>query len=132
MSKTSDLLRALSELAYRLQTLNMAQAAADYSYLVDWMKSPLFNNGVHLPPHPAGKSTKDEYSSNCPIPYYVQNGIADDCLSIAEAIDVLSGIKSILAEIKSSTEDIDEIIAIDAFDKYTSDLITILTGKAAC
>lgn len=129
MSDTYDLLRALSELAYRLYTLNMTQAAADYDYLVDWMKSPSFNNGVHLPPHPAGKNTKDEYSSNCPIPYYTTEDVAPGCLNVVEAVDALNGIKSILAKLKSGTEDSIEVTAIEAYETYTDDLIMVLTGE---
>ena len=129
MSDTYDLLRALSELAYRLYTLNMTQAAADYDYLVDWMKSPSFNNGVHLPPHPAGKNTIDKYSSNCPIPYYITEDVAPGCLNVVEAVDALKGIKSILAELKSGTEDSIEVTAIEAYETYTGDLITVLNGE---
>lgn len=120
--KKFDLLRALSELSYRLHTFNMRQAAADYDYIIDWMKSPLLNNGVHRRPHPAGKNTSDEYSNNCPIPFHDYNHY-EQCINKTESISILENISTIINELSSLVSDEIEVTALDAYKEYTDDIL---------
>lgn len=66
-----DELVKLREIEYELNNIGMHQIAGDIGYLVSWLVSPEYNNGVHKKPDPAGPNTIDAGSNNCPIPYIV-------------------------------------------------------------
>jgi hypothetical protein len=44
----SNELEKLHIIAFDLRGIGMMQTAGDIDYLVSWLKSPEFNNGVHL------------------------------------------------------------------------------------
>ena len=57
----SNELERLRMIAFDLREIGMLQTAGDIDYLVSWLRSPEFNNGEHLAPHPAGENTVDVY-----------------------------------------------------------------------
>lgn len=124
-----DLLEALHKCAVDLRHIGMLQAAGDYDYLVAWLRSPEFNNGEHLEPHPAGENTIDDYSNNCPIPFTPSNGIVKHCTDrdiaeqlIQSAKDIITGLSDIY------TEDIEQI-AINEYSDYSDKIIALLKGE---
>lgn len=110
-----EMLDTISEYAQRLKRINLRQLAGDYDYIVSWLKSPIWNHGEHLRPHPAGKNTIDAYSHNCPIPYYTERDIFLNCYSLSEAIYIVKSATDIFMQLKSETSDEDEKIAYESY-----------------
>lgn len=128
MSDLHSILKSISDKAFRLKILNLKQAAADFDFLVIWLKSAEFHSslqvGTHVPPNPAGVDTIDSHSNNCPIPFTVKSSSVSFCKNHEEASEILSEINALLDEI--DTSDPDEIIAITKYKEYISSLIYYL------
>ena len=127
MNFNSNDLDAISEYAYRLKLLGMIQSAGNYDYLVAWIRSPSYNGGSYLPPHPAGNNTIDEYSHNCPIPYYDQYEYRN-CSDIDKAIMLLKSIATCIDNLKAYVDNDLEQTAILSYKDYTTDIIKSLGG----
>lgn len=127
MNFNSNDLDAISEYAYQLKLLGMLQSAGNYDYLVAWIKSPSFNNGDYLPPHPAGNNTIDEYSNNCPIPYYDPCEYRA-CSDIDKAIMLLKYIATHIDNLKAYIDNDLEQTAILSYKNYTTNIIESLGG----
>lgn len=119
----------LHEYAIRLKKLGLLQIAGDIDYLIAWLKSPEFNNGFHLPPHPAGENTYDEYSHHCPIPFIPCHTALKRFVNNCEALNLIGSAKDIITELLSEyTSDL-EHTAIHAYIDYADNLINILSDK---
>lgn len=124
----SDLINQLQVYSNKLYHLNLKQIAGDYSYLCAWLKSVNWVEG-HLPPHPAGENTIDEYSSNCDIPYTASYSLIAKCTDNDTALLIITNIYDLLTALKSEyTSDI-ETTAIDAYINYTNSIITYFGGS---
>jgi hypothetical protein len=124
-----DLLDTLHRFAIELRRIGMIQSAGDYDYLVAWLRSPEFNNGEHLPPHPAGKNTVDDYSNNCPIPFTPSNGIINRCTDNDRAEQLIQSAKDIITELSDVYTDDIEQTAINVYLDYSDKIITLLGGE---
>ena len=119
----------LHEYAIRLKKLGLLQIAGDIDYLIAWLKSPEFNNGFHLPPHPAGENTYDEYSHHCPIPFIQCRTILKRFVNNCEALNLIGSAKDIITELLSEyTSDLEQT-AIQAYIDYTDNLINVLSDE---
>ena len=127
MNFNSNDLDAISEYAYQLKLLGMIQSAGNYDYLVAWIKSPSYNCGDYLPPHPAGNNTVDEYSNNCPIPYYDPCEYRV-CLDIDRAIMLLKYIATHIENLKAYIDNDLEQTAILSYKSYTTSMIESFGG----
>ena len=119
----------LHEYAIRLKKLGLLQIAGDIDYLIAWLKSPEFNNGFHLPPHPAGENTYDEYSHHCPIPFIPCRTILKRFVNNCEALNLIGSAKDIITELLSEYSSDLEQTAIHAYIDYTDNLINILSDE---
>lgn len=124
-----DLLEALRKRAVDLRRVGMMQSAGDYDYLVAWLKSPEFNNGEHLKPHPAGENTIDEYSNNCPIPFTPSRRVISCCVDNDRAEQLIQSARYIISELLNVYTDDIEQIAINAYLDYSDKIITLLGGE---
>lgn len=127
MNFNSNDLDAISEYAYQLKLLGMIQSAGNYDYLVAWIKSPLYNGGSYLPPHPAGNNTIDEYSHNCPIPYYAPYEY-HNCSDIDKAIMLLKYIATHIDNLEAYIDNNLEQKAILSYKGYTENMIESFGG----
>lgn len=127
MNFNSNDLDAISEYAYQLKLLGMIQSAGNYDYLVAWIKSPLYNGGSYLPPHPAGNNTIDEYSHNCPIPYYDPYEYRN-CSDIDKTIMLLKYIATHIDNLEAYIDNDLEQTAILSYKGYTENMIESLGG----
>ena len=119
----------LHEYAIRLKKLGLLQIAGDIDYLIAWLKSPEFNNGFHLPPHPADENTYDEYSHHCPIPFIQCRTTLKRFVNNYEALNLIGSAKDIITELLSEyTSDLEQT-AIQAYIDYTDNLINILSDE---
>ena len=124
-----DLLDTLHRFAIDLGRIGMMQSAGDYDYLVAWLRSPEFNNGDHLPPHPAGENTVDEYSNNCPIPFTPDSDIGKYCIDNDRAEQLIQSARYIIAELLEVYTDDIERTAINVYLDYSDKIITLLGGE---
>lgn len=127
MNFRQDDLDAISEYAYRLKLLGMIQSAGNYDYLVAWIRSPSYNGGSYLPPHPAGNNTIDEYSHNCPIPYYDPCEYRN-CLDTDKAIMLLKSIATQIDNLKAYIDNDLEQTAVLSYQSYTTSMIESFGG----
>ena len=127
MNFNANDLDAISEYAYQLKLLGMIQSAGNYHYLVAWIKSPSYNSGNYLPPHPAGNNTIDEYSHNCPIPYYDPYEYRN-CSDIDKAIMLLKYIATHIDNLEAYIDNDLEQTAILSYKGYTANIIESFGG----
>lgn len=127
MNFNANDLDAISEYAYQLKLLGMIQSAGNYDYLVAWIKSPLYNGSSYLPPHPAGNNTIDEYSHNCPIPYYDPYEYRN-CSDIDKAVMLLKYIATHIDNLKAYIDNDLEQTAILSYKGYTANIIESCGG----
>lgn len=117
-----DELKRLHVIALKLSQLGMKQTAGDIDYLIAWLRSPQFNNGIRLKPDPAGKNTVDAKSNNCPIPYTVSKSTVEACESPFTAGSLVNSAIDIITELKLEYTD---NAAIVAFNEYVSNLTKV-------
>ena len=122
----SNELEKLHIAAFDLREVGMLQTAGDIDYLVSWLKSPEFNNGFHLAPHPAGENTIDAYSNNCPIPFTASRDTVKVCKAKICADAILSDINDLLIKLKKIYTDDLEVIALDSYIEYVSKVRDLL------
>lgn len=122
----SNELEKLHIIAFDLRNLGMLQTAGDIDYLVSWLRSPEFNNGEHLGPHPAGKNTIDPYSNNCPIPFTASAETIKQCKSRLSVGVILSEAKDILISLKTTYNSDIETVALDSYIEYVTTVKSIL------
>lgn len=127
----NNYLKRLRDIAYSLYLNHMKQCAGNIDYLVSWLRSPEYNNGIHLRPHPAGLNTVDEHSNNCPIPYYATYDLISSCTSLLYAEILFSELRDIITELKSIYTDDVEIIALDSYLEYIDDITVLAKSKGA-
>ena len=121
----------LHEYAIRLKKLGLLQIAGDIDYLIAWLKSPEFNNGFHLPPHPAGENTYDEHSHCCPIPFIPCRTALKRFVNNCEVLNLIGSAKDIITELLSEyTSDLEQT-AIQAYIDYTDNLINIFSDEGS-
>jgi len=118
----TDELKRLHEIALKLSQLGMRQTAGDIDYLISWLRSPQFNNGVRLKPDPAGENTVDAKSNNCPIPYTVSKSTVEACESPVIAEPLVNSAINIIDELKLEYTD---SAATVAFNEYISNLTKV-------
>ena len=123
-----DLLEELHKRAVDLRHVGMMQSAGDYDYLVAWLKSPEFNNGEHLKPHPAGENTVDEYSNNCPIPFTPNSDIVKYCIDNDRAEQLIQSVRYIITKLLDVYTDDIQRAAINVYLDYSDKIITLLGG----
>lgn len=121
-----ELLIKIESYSYALEKLHLYQIACDYGYFVAWMKSIEWNNGEHLAPHPAGENTLDEYSHNCPIPYYVNSELFKSCNNLQLAKSFITSIKQLFSDIKSLLTNELENSVVDCYIEYSEKLLDYL------
>lgn len=110
-----DELVKLREIEYELNNIGMRQIAGDIGYLVSWLISPEYNNGVHKKPDPAGPNTIDAGSNNCPIPYIVSVDDVIMCTARFYANSLLNSALHIIDSLKTVyTKDVEST----AFSEY--------------
>ena len=126
----SNELERLRMIAFDLREIGMLQAAGDIDYLVSWLKSPEFNHGEHLAPHPAGENTKDQYSNNCPIPFTPSISIIQRCTDWRSAIQLIQSAKDIINDLSYVYTDSIEQTAINVYLEYSNKVISLLGGEA--
>lgn len=119
----------LHEYAIRLKKLGLLQVAANIDYLITWLKSPEFNNGFHLPPHPAGENTYDEHSHHCSIPFIPCRTNLKHFVNNYEALNLIESAKDIIMELLSIYTSNLEQIAINTYLDYSDKVITLLKGE---
>lgn len=124
-----DLLEELHKRAVDLRYVGMMQSAGDYDYLVAWLRSPEFNNGEHLRPHPAGENTIDEYSNNCPIPFTPSRQMISYCTNNDIAEQLIQSARYIITELLNIYTDDIEQTAINEYLEYSNKIITLLGGE---
>lgn len=124
-----DLLEELHKRAVDLRYVGMMQSAGDYDYLVAWLRSPEFNNGEHLRPHPAGENTIDEYSNNCPIPFTPSRHMISYCINNDIAEQLIQSARYIITELLNIYTDDIEQTAINAYLDYSDKIIILLGGE---
>ena len=125
----SNELEKLRMIAFDLREIGMLQTAGDIDYLVSWLKSPEFNNGEHLAPHPAGENTKDQYSNNCPIPFTPSVSIIQRCTDWHSAIQLIQSAKDIINYLSNVYTDSLEQTAINVYLEYSNKVISLLGGE---
>ena len=125
----SNELERLRMIAFDLREIGMLQTAGDIDYLVSWLKSPEFNNGEHLAPHPAGENTKDQYSNNCPIPFTPSISIIQRCTDSHSAIQLIQSAKDIINYLSNVYTDSLEQTAINVYLEYSNKVISLLGGE---
>ena len=125
----SNELERLRAIAFDLREIGMLQTAGDIDYLVSWLKSPEFNHGVHLAPHPAGENTKDPYSNNCSIPFTPSISITQRCTDSHSAIQLIQSAKDIIDDLSDVYTDSIEQTAINVYLEYSNKVISLLGGE---
>ena len=124
----NNLLKLISDKAYRLKMLNMKQVAADFDFLVAWLKSSEYNSKLqvnnHVPPNPAGADTIDSHSNNCPIPFTVSGELISGCRDSDDAIFTLTELDLLIDEIIAADQD--EVVAIAKYKEYIAALLSLL------
>ena len=125
----SNELERLRMIAFDLREIGMLQTAGDIDYLVSWLKSPEFNNGEHLAPHPAGENTKDQYSNNCPIPFTPSISIIQRCTDSHSAIQLIQSAKDIINDLSDVYTDSIEQTAVNVYLEYANKVIALLGGE---
>ena len=125
----SNELERLRMIAFDLREVGMLQTAGDIDYLVSWLKSPEFNHGVHLAPHPAGENTKDPYSNNCPIPFTPSISIIQHCTDSHSAIQLIQSAKDIINDLSYVYTDSIEQTAVNVYLEYSNKVISLLGGE---
>ena len=125
----SNELERLRMIAFDLREIGMLQTAGDIDYLVSWLKSPEFNHGVHLAPHPAGENTKDQYSNNCPIPFTPSISIIQRCTDSHSAIQLIQSAKDIINDLSDVYTDSIEQTAVKVYLEYSNKVISLLGGE---
>ena len=125
----SNELERLRAIAFDLREIGMLQTAGDIDYLVSWLKSPEFNNGEHLAPHPAGENTKDQYSNNCPIPFTPSISIIQRCTDSHSAIQLIQSAKDIINDLSDVYTDSIEQTAVNVYLEYANKVIALLGGE---
>lgn len=125
----SNELERLRMIAFDLREMGMLQTAGDIDYLVSWLKSPEFNNGEHLAPHPAGENTKDQYSNNCPIPFTPSVSIIQRCTDSYSAIQLIQSAKDIIGDLSDVYTDSIEQTAVNVYLEYSNKVISLLGGE---
>lgn len=122
----SNELERLHMIAFDLREIGMAQTAGDIDYLVSWLKSPEFNHGKHLAPHPAGKNTKDQYSNNCPIPFTVSGETIRCCRERLTASCIISEASDIINTLKAIYTDELELTALNSYIENLNEVKDLL------
>ena len=125
----SNELERLRAIAFDLREIGMLQTAGDIDYLVSWLKSPEFNHGVHLAPHPAGENTKDQYSNNCPIPFTPSVSMIQRCTDSHSAIQLIQSAKDIINDLSGVYTDSIEQTAVKVYLEYSNKVISLLGGE---
>ena len=125
----SNELERLRIIAFDLREIGMLQTAGDIDYLVSWLKSPEFNHGVHLAPHPAGENTVDIYSNNCPIPFTPSISIIQRCTDWHSAIQLIQSAKDIINDLSDVYTDSIEQTAVNVYLEYSNKVISLLGGE---
>ena len=125
----SNELERLRMIAFDLREVGMLQTAGDIDYLVSWLKSPEFNHGVHLAPHPAGENTVDVYSNNCPIPFTPSISIIQRCTDWHSAIQLIQSAKDIINDLSGVYTDSIEQTAVKVYLEYSNKVISLLGGE---
>ena len=125
----SNELERLRMIAFDLREIGMLQTAGDIDYLVSWLRSPEFNHGEHLAPHPAGENTKDQYSNNCPIPFTPSISIIQRCTDSHSAIQLIQSAKDIINYLSNVYTDSLEQTAINVYLEYSNKVISLLGGE---
>ena len=125
----SNELERLRMIAFDLREIGMLQTAGDIDYLVSWLKSPEFNHGVHLAPHPAGENTKDQYSNNCPIPFTPSVSMIQRCTDSHSAIQLIQSAKDIINDLSGVYTDSIEQTAVKVYLEYSNKVISLLGGE---
>ena len=125
----SNELERLRMIAFDLREIGMLQTAGDIDYLVSWLRSPEFNHGEHLPPHPAGENTKDQYSNNCPIPFTPSVSMIQRCTDSHSAIQLIQSAKDIINYLLNVYTDSLEQTAINVYLEYSNKVISLLGGE---
>ena len=125
----SNELERLRMIAFDLREIGMLQTAGDIDYLVSWLRSPEFNNGEHLAPHPAGENTVDVYSNNCPIPFTPSVSIIQRCTDRHSAIQLIQSAKDIINDLSDVYTDSIEQTAINVYLEYSNKVISLLGGE---
>lgn len=125
----SNELERLRMIAFDLREIGMLQTAGDIDYLVSWLRSPEFNNGEHLAPHPAGENTKDPYSNNCPIPFTPSVSIIQRCTDWHSAIQLIQSAKDIIGDLSDVYTDSIEQTAVNVYLEYSNKVISLLGGE---
>lgn len=125
----SNELERLRMIAFDLREIGMLQTAGDIDYLVSWLRSPEFNNGEHLAPHPAGENTVDVYSNNCPIPFTPSVNMIQRCTDSHSAIQLIQSAKDIINDLSDVYTDSIEQTAINVYSEYSNKVISLLGGE---
>ena len=125
----SNELERLRMIAFDLREIGMLQTAGDIDYLVSWLKSPEFNHGEHLAPHPAGENTIDVYSNNCPIPFTPSISMIQRCTDSHCAIQLIQSAKDIINDLSDVYTDSIEKTAINVYLEYSNNVIHLLGGE---
>lgn len=125
----SNGLERLRMIAFDLREIGMLQTAGDIDYLVSWLRSPEFNNGEHLAPHPAGENTVDVYSNNCPIPFTPSVNMIQRCTDSHSAIQLIQSAKDIINDLSDVYTDSIEQTAINVYSEYSNKVISLLGGE---
>ena len=125
----SNELERLRMIAFDLREIGMLQTAGDIDYLVSWLRSPEFNHGEHLAPHPAGENTVDVYSNNCPIPCTPSVSIIQRCTDSHSAIQLIQSVKDIINDLSNVYTDSLEQTAINVYLEYSNKVISLLGGE---
>ena len=125
----SNELERLRMIAFDLREIGMLQTAGDIDYLVSWLRSPEFNNGEHLAPHPAGENTVDIYSNNCPIPFTPSTSMVQRCTDSHGAIQLIQSAKDIISDLSNVYTDSLEQTAINVYLEYSNKVISLLGGE---
>ena len=125
----SNELERLRVIAFDLREIGMLQTAGDIDYLVSWLRSPEFNHGEHLAPHPAGENTVDVYSNNCPIPFTPSVSMIQRCTDSHSAIQLIQSAKDIINDLSDVYIDSLEQTAINVYLEYSNKVISLLGGE---
>lgn len=124
-----DLLETLHKCAANLRRIGMMQSAGDYDYLVAWLRSPEFNNGEHLKPHPAGENTIDAYSNNCPIPFTPSSYLIKNITDNNNALQLIELARDIITNLLDVYTDDIEQSAINVYLDYSNKIVELLGGE---
>lgn len=129
MNDDLDLFDKLHNIAYELNKINMKQVAGDVDYLVSWLLSPEWNNGVHMCPSPMGEDTEDFDTFHCPIPYPANKNIICKEQDANDACVFLDRVKCIISKLSEIYNDEDEQCVFAAYNKYVDNLLFLITGE---